>query len=213
MARAKKAEMSRGEFETAVSELSAAMRTVNTNITQLGKARQTLEEKFAANRAAAEETINARWKDVCAYAESHRSDLVGDAKSTEIMGTIIGWRTNPPSVKIDPKVGEDAVITNIRNAGLEDELLRLEVGLNKQAMLNDPNTALRIKGVSILTDEEDFFVKLPDADFEKRKKVPSRAPKPRSRAAELAKSGTAGDGFVVARDEDAKKMRPTRKRA
>lgn len=91
------------------------------------------------------------------WAEAHRSELTQEAagrKSLNLITGLIGWRQRPPSVRI---TGQDAVLEALRSRGLS-RFIRVKESVNKEAILNEPEAAAAVPGLSILSGIEDFFV-------------------------------------------------------
>lgn len=96
-----------------------------------------------------------------AFGDARRSELLkGGAKSAELTAGIIGWRIDPPSVKLQSKVKVDDVVDWLKTASRRvfRRFLRIKFELNKQAMLDDPELAAEVPGVTIVRDVEQFYV-------------------------------------------------------
>ncbi len=126
-------------------------------------------------RAEASEQINPLQKEVDSlfegifiFAQAHQNELTNNGKNKTVNfpnGTIF-WRKNPPSVFLR-NVKE--VINFCKEKNLL-QFLRVKAEVNKEAMLADPETASKIKGVKIVQKEE-FGVKLPEGEFEISKTI------------------------------------------
>jgi phage host-nuclease inhibitor protein Gam len=87
-----------------------------------------------------------------AWCEAHRDELTGGGKTkTASLETgEVKWRTTPPSVQIK---GTDAVLALLAQRGL-DRFIRTKAEPNKEAMLNEPDVAGTVPGVTIKQSEE-----------------------------------------------------------
>ena len=92
---------------------------------------------------------------VQAWCEAHRMELTQGGKTkTAILPTgEVKWRTTPPSIGIK---GVDAVMALLVERGL-DRFMRTKVEPNKEAMLNEPDVAATVPGVT-LKQTEDFVI-------------------------------------------------------
>lgn len=93
---------------------------------------------------------------VQAWCESHRDELTNNGKTKT--GTFntgeVQWRQRPPSVGIR---GTDSVLESLHTLGLT-RFIRTKEEINKEAMLNEPELAATVAGVTIKTGVEDFVV-------------------------------------------------------
>jgi len=133
-----------------------------------------LQTLIAGHKARVDETIRALGKEleeviaplgdelkqleagVQAYCEAHRLELTGGGKvKFHEFGTgKVNWRARPPKVVVR---GVEAVIAACKTLGLE-QFVRVKEEVNKDAMLNEPDVAVTISGVSIQSEGEDFVI-------------------------------------------------------
>jgi phage host-nuclease inhibitor protein Gam len=119
-------------------------------------------ERLAAPHKAALKTALAALK---AFGEARRDELLGQtrAKTADLGTGLIGWRADPPSVKI---TGEKELLER-----LTDELapllsaitasapfLRVRIEIDRQAILREPSIADEMPEIAVLTGTESFFV-------------------------------------------------------
>lgn len=91
-----------------------------------------------------------------AWAEAHPEEFNGK-KSTDLLHAIVGWRTNPPSLKPLKGFTWAAVLERIKNLGRID-FIRTKEELNKEAILaNRDEENLKSIYVQVLQEDE-FFV-------------------------------------------------------
>jgi phage host-nuclease inhibitor protein Gam len=121
------------------------------------------EEKVVQHQA----SIVAMGKAVRAFAEAHRQELTdgGARKSVTVPNAgSFRWYTTPPAIQV-AKEEVEAVIERIKTLGFT-EFIRTKEELNKEAMLEKPDVAREIAGVSISKKEK--FAILAPGDSEMR---------------------------------------------
>ncbi len=101
-----------------------------------------------------QERITALQKGVQIYCEANREELCGKGKTANLVTGEVQWRQRPPSVRV---TGVDAVIAWLKTMGLHS-FIRAKEEINKEAMLNEPEKARSVPGVSIVTGVEDFVI-------------------------------------------------------
>jgi phage host-nuclease inhibitor protein Gam len=96
------------------------------------------------------------------WAEANKDDLTSDGKRTVSLGTgDIGWRTNPPKVKVS---GLEKVIAVLKAKGLE-VFVKVKEELDKKAILDAPEAIKGVKGLEIVQDET-FWAHPANVDME-----------------------------------------------
>ena len=95
-------------------------------------------------------------KGVQSWCEANRDDLTnsGKVKSANLVTGKVEWRQRPPSISVK---GVDAVIEWLQDSEYQ-RFLRTKVEVNKEAMLNEPDDAKTIPGITIKSGIEDFAV-------------------------------------------------------
>lgn len=90
------------------------------------------------------------------WCEANRQALTdnGKVKTANLVTGEVSWRIRPPSVGVR---GADAVIETLRRLGLT-KFLRERVEINKEAILNEPDEARGIAGITIVSGVEDFAI-------------------------------------------------------
>jgi phage host-nuclease inhibitor protein Gam len=88
------------------------------------------------------------------WCEAHREEICGKGKSANLVTGEVQWRQRPPSVRIS---GMDAVIAWLKTMGM-NSFVRSKEEVNKEAMLNEPDKARAVPGVTIVTGIEDFVI-------------------------------------------------------
>ncbi len=101
-------------------------------------------------------TIEQLSKGVQVWCEAHRAELLKPGTKTYAFAAgEVSWRKRPPKVIAR---GIDKALDFIKRRGLT-RFLRVKEELDKEALLKEPETALRIPGISIGSEGEDFIVK------------------------------------------------------
>lgn len=113
-----------------------------------------LTEDAAPQLKLLQEQITSLQKGVQIYCEANREDLCGKGKTANLVTGEVQWRQRPPSVKV---TGVDAVIAWLKTMGMQS-FVRSKEEINKEAMLNEPEKAKGVPGVTIVTGVEDFVI-------------------------------------------------------
>lgn len=121
-----------------------------------------LTEAAAPELKALQERSAALQKGVQIYCEANREALCGKGKSANLVTGEVQWRQRPPSVKV---TGVEAVIAWLKNMGLS-AFVRSKEEINKEAMLNEPDKARAVPGITIVTGVEDFVITPFEVDTE-----------------------------------------------
>jgi bacteriophage Mu gam like protein len=90
-----------------------------------------------------------------AWCEAHRTELTGKGKTANLVTGEVSWRQRPPSIVIR---GAESVLEALRSLGLQ-RFIRTKDEVNKDAMLNEPELAATVAGVSVRKGAEDFVIK------------------------------------------------------
>ena len=124
-----------------------------------------LKAKARADVGPQEERIAQFVEGLYAFAESHREELTksGEKKTVELPGGIMAWRTTPPSIVLSDK--EEIIINRLKEAHLDRFVRTPREEINKKAMLQEPEEAEKIEGVTVDRHEE-FYVKPSEIDIE-----------------------------------------------
>jgi phage host-nuclease inhibitor protein Gam len=135
------------DLETAMNEALAAAKLEHEN---LGKP---LAEEIAALMASLQ-----------TYCEAHREELCpGKLKTVKFGNGEISWRSRPPKVTL--RGGIEKIIAWCKTHGLALFVRTIEQ-VNKEAMLDYPDRAMKVPGVSIASAGEDFIVKPLQSELE-----------------------------------------------
>lgn len=113
-----------------------------------------LVEAAAPQLKTLHERMTGLQKGVQIYCEANREELCGKGKTANLVTGEVQWRQRPPSVKV---TGGDAVIAWLKQMGLQ-AFVRSKEEINKEAMLNEPEKAKAVPGVTIMTGVEDFVI-------------------------------------------------------
>jgi len=157
---------SRDEADEAIREVGSLLRAKN-------QIEALLEDEVSALKAEASATVKpladalkAKIDALHAWAEGHKGELLEkDKRSARLAQGTIGWRWNPPAVKVTGD--EAAVIAALRRLNLGD-LVREKAEIDKEAILADPKRVDGIAGVSV-SQTEQFWVKPAEIEVEQVK--------------------------------------------
>ncbi|WP_180131919.1 host-nuclease inhibitor Gam family protein [Rhodoferax sp. BLA1] len=133
-----------GDLQREHARMSADL---NDKVAQLTEAAAPLLKDLQERSAALQ-------KGVQIYCEANREELCGKGKTANLVTGEVQWRQRPPSVKV---TGVDAVIAWLKNMSLT-AFIRTKEEINKEAMLNEPEKAKGVPGVTIVTGVEDFVI-------------------------------------------------------
>lgn len=105
---------------------------------------------------ALEERIATLQTGVQTWCEANRDTLTegGKTKTANLVTGEVNWRQRPPSVGIR---GQDAVIDTLKRLGLV-QFVRTKEEVNKEAILNEPDTVRGVAGITINSGVEDFAI-------------------------------------------------------
>lgn len=144
-----------------MAQVQSDIRTIGDMQREHGRVSAYLNDQVAQLTEAAaptlkdlQERITALQKGVQIYCEANREELCGKGKTANLVTGEVQWRQRPPSVKV---TGVDAVIAWLKNMGM-NAFIRSKEEINKEAMLNEPEKAKGVPGVSIVTGVEDFVI-------------------------------------------------------
>ena len=139
----------RDEVETAIKEIGDLNR-------ELERLAIEQNDRLAAITEEYKEKLVPKQDAVQAWCESRRDELTlnGKTKTGTFNTGEVQWRQRPPSVGIR---GTESVIESLHTLGLV-RFIRTKEEINKEAMLNEPDLAATVAGVTIKTGVEDFVI-------------------------------------------------------
>lgn len=95
-------------------------------------------------------------KGIQAWCEANKTTLItGKSKTVNMTTGEVMWRLRPPSVSVR---GVSAVLEALDTLGLR-RFIRTKEEINKDALLNEPDIAATVAGITIKKDVEDFVIK------------------------------------------------------
>lgn len=163
--RIKKADMPKSikEVVQLLGRLGLLLRRVERHELTLNDRIQRLKETHSERIGPISEEIDEIVSRIQFYADTNRSELTEDDKfkSVKFGDYVVRWRLTPKSVTIR---GADKVLQSFRDMGLE-RFIRNKPEINKTALLQEPDVATSIDGVSI-TQREEFVIILDDTQSE-----------------------------------------------
>ncbi|PJG83791.1 host-nuclease inhibitor Gam family protein [Caviibacterium pharyngocola] len=146
----------RDDVETAIKQIGDLQRQLEGLAIEQNNELAAITEKFAPKITALKAEIEPVQQAVQAWCESRRDELTqnGKTKTGSFNTGEVQWRQRPPSVGIR---GVDSVLESLRTLGLT-RFIRVKEEPNKEAMLNEPEIAGTVAGVTIKTGIEDFVI-------------------------------------------------------
>lgn len=147
---------SRDDVEVAIKQIGDLQRQLEQTAINQNNELAAITEKYAPILTALKEQIEPIQMAVQAWCESRRDELTqnGKTKTGSFNTGEVQWRQRPPSVAIR---GADSVIESLKTLGLM-RFIRTKEEVNKEAMLNEPELAGTVAGVTIKTGVEDFVI-------------------------------------------------------
>lgn len=113
-----------------------------------------LKESFETQAEPLKTEIDALFDGVQTWCEAHRTLLLpGAAKTAAFPAGEVAWRVRPPKCVIK---GVEAVIDGLKRLGL-GRFVRTKEEINKEAIINEPDTVRGVAGISI-EQGEDFII-------------------------------------------------------
>ena len=146
----------RDEVETAIKEIGDLNRELERLAIEQNNKLAAITEEYAPLMNEVKEKLAPKQDAVQAWCESRRDELTQNSKTkTGSFNTgEVQWRQRPPSVGIR---GAESVLESLRTLGLV-RFIRTKEEVNKEAMLNEPELAATVAGVTIKTGVEDFVI-------------------------------------------------------
>ena len=146
----------RDEVEVAIKEIGDLNRELERLASEQNDKLAAITEEYAPLMNEVKEKLAPKQDAVQAWCESRRDELTQNGKTKT--GTFntgeVQWRQRPPSVGIR---GVDSVLDSLKMRGFT-QFIRIKEEINKEAMLNEPDTAASVPGVTIKTGVEDFVI-------------------------------------------------------
>lgn len=146
----------RDEVETAIKEIGDLNRELERLAIEQNNKLAAITEEYAPLMNEVKEKLAPKQDAVQAWCESRRDELTqnGKTKTGSFNTGEVQWRQRPPSVGIR---GVDSVLDSLKMRGFT-QFIRIKEEINKEAMLNEPDTAASVPGVTIKTGVEDFVI-------------------------------------------------------
>lgn len=145
------------QVQSAIKEIGDLTREHIRLSTEMNDKIGAISEHYAPQLKQLENEVEPLQKAVQAYCEDHRDELTefGKTKTANFVTGEVQWRSRPPSVMVR---GAETVIETLQRLGL-DRFIRNKQEINKDALLNEPETAKGIAGITIKQGVEDFVIK------------------------------------------------------
>ncbi len=148
------ASQSREDVQADIKTIGDLQREHTRQSADLNDAIAKLTEAAAPRLKSLNEQSQKLQQGVQTWCEAHREELCGKGKSANLVTGEVQWRQRPPSVKVS---GAEAVLAWLKVQGLS-AFVRTKEEVNKEAMLNEPEKARGIPGITISTGIEDFAI-------------------------------------------------------
>ncbi|AWW56557.1 host-nuclease inhibitor Gam family protein [Pasteurella multocida] len=144
------------EVEVAIKEIGDLNREMERLAIEQNDRLAQITEEYAPLMNIIKEQLQPKQEAVQAWCESHRDELTqnGKTKTANFNTGDVQWRARPPSVQIR---GAESVLESLRTLGL-NRFIRTKEEPNKEAMLNEPELAATVAGVTIRKGVEDFVI-------------------------------------------------------
>lgn len=156
---------SRDEVVDAIAEIGRSTRERVRIETEMNDELATIRERYETEAQPYAERVRDLILGVQGWVEAHREELTngGKTKTVSFPTGDVKWRITPPSVAVR---GAEAVIAWLRTQAM-DRFVRIKEEVNKEGLLNEPEVAKTVPGVTISQREEfviePFEVALADA--------------------------------------------------
>lgn len=145
------------QVQSAIKEIGDLSREHTRLATEMNDKIGATSEQYAPQLKSLEKEIEPLQKAVQEYCEANRDELTefGKTKTANFVTGEVQWRQRPPSVAIR---GAESVLESLMRLGL-DRFIRTKNEINKEALLNEPEVAKGIAGITVKTGVEDFVIK------------------------------------------------------
>lgn len=145
------------QVQSAIKEIGDLSREHTRLTTEMNDKIGATSEQYAPQLKSLEKEIEPLQKAVQEYCEANRDELTefGKTKTANFVTGEVQWRQRPPSVTIR---GAESVLASLMRLGL-DRFIRTKNEINKEALLNEPEVAKGIAGITVKTGVEDFVIK------------------------------------------------------
>ena len=146
-----------------LSQIAEKQRAIDAIQSELNAKVDELKTEALLDVRSHQEMISQLVEGLFVFAESNREELTdnGKRKTVEVPTGWFGWRMTPPVVSIS---NVKSVLKSLKELGLK-RFIRTKEEPNKKAMLEEPEVAKTVKGVSIAQHEE-FVIKPAELEIE-----------------------------------------------
>lgn len=145
---------SREEAQIAIKHLGDLQREHIRLSTELNDAIARLTEAEAPRLDALRQRMDTLQAGVQTWCEANREQLCGKSKTANLITGEVAWRVRPPSVRV---TGTDSVIDLLKRMAL-GRFVRTKEEVNKEAILNEPDSVMGVAGIKVVSGVEDFIV-------------------------------------------------------
>ncbi len=147
------------EADALLAEYGATERRLGEIALRMNDRLASLKAQYEADAKPLQTLLDSIFERLQAWGGAHRKRLTeGDkVKTVALPAGEVGWRSRPPSVTFQRGLKVEEIVERIRKAGML-RFLRRRIDVNKDAMIEDAESANLIDGVTVGSTGEDFFV-------------------------------------------------------
>lgn len=145
---------SRDEAQAAIKQIGDLQREHARRTTVMNDAIAKITEAEAPQLDDLHKRIETLQAGVQTWCEANREQLCGKGKTANLITGEVSWRVRPPSVRV---TGEESVIDLLKRMAL-GRFVRSKEGVNKEAILNEPDAVSGVPGIKVVSGIEDFVI-------------------------------------------------------
>ncbi|MCC7484579.1 MAG: host-nuclease inhibitor Gam family protein [Burkholderiales bacterium] len=139
-----------------VKRLGDAQRELTRRTADMNDEIAAITKRYSERLEALQAQVETLQRGIQTWCEAHRAELTdgGKVKSANLITGEVSWRQRPPSVSVRNAEG---VIETLKRLGLV-RFVRVKEEVNKEAVLEEPDAARGVAGLTIVTGVEDFAI-------------------------------------------------------
>ena len=145
---------SRDEAQSAIKQIGDLQREHARRTTVMNDAIAAITEAEAPQLDELNKRIETLQAGVQTWCEANREQLCGKGKTANLITGEVSWRVRPPSVRV---TGEESVIDLLKRMTL-GRFVRTKEAVNKEAILNEPDSVAGVPGIKVISGVEDFVI-------------------------------------------------------
>ena len=148
------APQSREETQNWIKDLGDIQREHTRAVAAMNDEIAVITERHKDGINALAERAKALQSGIQTWCEANRAELTAKGKTANLITGEVSWRLRPPSIRIR---SQEAVLEALRTLGFT-RFIRTKDEVNKEAMLNEPDLAATVAGVTVVKGVEDFVI-------------------------------------------------------